>query len=152
MQCRDPMCTCEVGKVRSPEGKCVLPSECKPYNSTDRPRPQILPIPPSMQTPTPVCKENEGIKQCSGCEPSCDTPAPFCTKICRPLNICECLPNFYRHNETGRCVPAERCPEGSAARTREPRSNNTDCGTNEILKQCSGCENQCGRPAVSLYI
>uniref|UniRef100_A0AC34GJX2 TIL domain-containing protein n=1 Tax=Panagrolaimus sp. ES5 TaxID=591445 RepID=A0AC34GJX2_9BILA len=42
LECRPPMCMCEVGKVRHSNGKCVLPAQCEPVNSTVPVLPPVL--------------------------------------------------------------------------------------------------------------
>ena len=59
---------------------------------------------------SPVCKENEELKQCGiACEPSCNQqPRQPCPAVCIP-NVCQCKRGYVRAANKA-CVRREECP------------------------------------------
>uniref|UniRef100_A0A914XTT1 TIL domain-containing protein n=1 Tax=Panagrolaimus superbus TaxID=310955 RepID=A0A914XTT1_9BILA len=115
-------CQCLQGFVRNDAGKCVKQSECAATGGNNNTQ----------------CKENETLKSCPGCEPSCKNPNPVCIQSCREGQECECSQGFVR-NDAGKCVKQSECAG----------NNNNQCKENETLKSCPGCEPSCKNPNVS---
>uniref|UniRef100_A0A7E4V8U4 TIL domain-containing protein n=1 Tax=Panagrellus redivivus TaxID=6233 RepID=A0A7E4V8U4_PANRE len=53
------------------------------------------------------CGSNEVFRTCGGCEGTCATPHPPCTRNCKPAG-CYCPKDFARV-ENGDCVPLGKC-------------------------------------------
>uniref|UniRef100_A0A914PBI4 TIL domain-containing protein n=1 Tax=Panagrolaimus davidi TaxID=227884 RepID=A0A914PBI4_9BILA len=122
MICREGQaCQCSAGFVRNDAGKCVRQTECSATGGN------------SAQ-----CKENETLKSCPGCEPSCKNPNPICPMMCRLGQACQCSAGFVR-NDAGKCVQQTECSTTGGNST-------TQCKENETLKSCPGCEKTCANP------
>lgn len=74
----------------------------------------------------------------------------MCPMICRLGQECECKAGYAR-NSDGKCINQEDCPSSTDA-PRVIRSNSTDleCGENEVVNACSGCEAECDFPDVRI--
>ncbi|KAE9550789.1 hypothetical protein FO519_006004, partial [Halicephalobus sp. NKZ332] len=133
--CQPPKCMCKTSTFRTLEGSCVPATSCPPGT--------LLENSSGASGGSTKCPENEGIKTCAGCEPTCDVPNPICNKMCRKSRTCECLPGKYRNKESNKCVDVSECPLNTTARNQGGNDNKT-CGENEELRSCPGCEPQCG--------
>ncbi|KAH7720368.1 hypothetical protein AAVH_12179 [Aphelenchoides avenae] len=105
------------------------------------------PIPPIERSPQP-CGPNEYFNSCGGCEATCDNPGPvMCPLICRHPGQCRCS-NGYVRSPDGDCVKAEECPANS---TDIPNTStpNPECGENEYLNDCGGCDGSCQEPSIA---
>ena len=142
--CQPPKCMCKTNTFRTLEGSCVPATLC-PSNT-------FLGNSSQGHGGSTKCAENEGVKTCSGCEPTCEVPNPICNKMCKQSRTCECLPGKYRNKENNKCVEAVECPLNTAARSLGGNTENKTCGENEELKSCPGCEPKCGQLDVRLYI
>uniref|UniRef100_A0AC34QZR9 EGF-like domain-containing protein n=1 Tax=Panagrolaimus sp. JU765 TaxID=591449 RepID=A0AC34QZR9_9BILA len=116
-----PRCQCKAGYARNADKVCVPISEC---HSND------------------TCGKNEELKTCPGCEPTCDEPNPICNALCIQGEACQCKKRFFR-NKDGECVPRGQCPPSTVRPIRVKRDGELQCGENERVTQCSGCESNC---------
>lgn len=141
-----PRCQCKVGYARNENKVCVQISECS-SNNTDG-----------------SCGNNEEMRTCPGCEPTCDNPTvrflnfcqrilkcksffqPVCNKMCIPGKACQCKKEFFRNSED-ECVPRNQCPPSTVRLPRMKRD--LQCGENEHITECSGCESNCDSLDVS---
>ncbi|RVE48001.1 hypothetical protein evm_007313 [Chilo suppressalis] len=93
-----------------------------------------------------LCRPNERLLECGGCQRTCLEPAPVCIAVCRPG--CYCEPDQVR-NATGHCIKLSECPPLPATYkldTSEPRPNNAKCPDNEEYRFCETCNRTCDNP------
>ena len=110
-----PKCQCDKGFVRGENGNCI-PKESCPKR----------------------CGKNQIFNHCgSDCEATCKTADEdiVCTMQC--VAKCECETGFIRDDESGECIPVDKCP------------NFQKCGENEEFKQCSM---ECGQQVRIKYL
>ncbi|XP_061708716.1 zonadhesin-like isoform X1 [Cydia pomonella] len=90
-----PGCICKVNYRYDQSGKCILASECPPLKCKD---------PNAIWDSCPSACLNE---QCE----ATNSPPVTCNTLllnCNPR--CVCKPGYFKHPETGLCVPAKECP------------------------------------------
>ncbi|XP_060804895.1 zonadhesin [Amyelois transitella] len=91
-----------------------------------------------------LCRANERLLSCGGCQATCLDPVPDCKGICR--EGCYCQEGQVR-NSTGHCVQLAECPPtpaGLKQETSEPREDN--CPENEEYRFCEPCNRTCDNP------
>ncbi|KAJ6644323.1 Serine protease inhibitor swm-1 [Pseudolycoriella hygida] len=111
-------CYCDTGYVRSKDGRCILPSECKAV--------------------TPICPNaHESYHSCSnGCELTCDNylDPPMCIQACLPQAAgCYCNVGYVRSKD-GRCILPSQCKATTPFCLR-PHEKYLSCS--------NGCETTC---------
>lgn len=103
-----PGCICKVNYRYDQSGKCILASECPPLKCKD---------PNAIWDSCPSACLNE---QCE----AANSPPVTCNTLllnCNPR--CVCKPGYFKHPETGLCVPAKECP----GVCKDPNASWKDC-------------------------
>ncbi|KAL0822063.1 hypothetical protein ABMA28_005430 [Loxostege sticticalis] len=93
-----------------------------------------------------ICRPNERLLMCGGCQKTCLDPVPECKGVCRPG--CYCNDDEVR-NATGHCVKLSECPRLPASykqQTTEPRPADAKCPDNEEYRFCEACNKTCENP------
>ncbi|KAK6757558.1 hypothetical protein RB195_015396 [Necator americanus] len=130
--------------VKCPEGTaCSIEDRC-----LGPPCPVVV-CNPSSQSSSETCGPNELLKECFGCEPTCDHMNPNCEVTCgRPRCVCE---EGFARTSFGECVEKKNCfYPGIEDRPSVPvesnpfyRGSSVMCGRNEVSESCFGCEPTC---------
>ncbi|GBP49492.1 hypothetical protein EVAR_45467_1 [Eumeta japonica] len=74
---------------------------------------------PRLRQVATLCRSDERLLACGGCQATCRAPAPACAAVCRVG--CYCAPGLLR-NDTGHCVPLSECPFTSNSVDLKPLS------------------------------
>ncbi|ETN78943.1 trypsin Inhibitor like cysteine rich domain protein [Necator americanus] len=130
--------------VKCPEGTaCSIEDRC-----LGPPCPVVVCNPSSLSS-SETCGPNELLKECFGCEPTCDHMNPNCEVTCgRPRCVCE---EGFARTSFGECVEKRNCfYPGIKDRPSVPVESNpfyqgssVMCGRNEVSESCFGCEPTC---------
>uniref|UniRef100_A0A1I8A2H2 TIL domain-containing protein n=1 Tax=Steinernema glaseri TaxID=37863 RepID=A0A1I8A2H2_9BILA len=95
------------------------------------------------------CKENEEVKLCGACDPTCEKPICASSLLCKQPE-CGCIDGFVR-NKSGLCINATECLHHPVITDHHPngvaKAVHPKCGLNEELKACgSACAPTCTVP------
>ncbi|KAK6758201.1 hypothetical protein RB195_015801 [Necator americanus] len=132
--------------LKCPEGTaCSIEDRC----SEPPCPPPVAVCSPSSQSSSETCAPNELLKECFGCEPTCDHMNPNCEVTCgRPRCVCE---EGFARTSFGECVEKENCfypaiedrPSVPVESNPFYQGSSVMCGRNEVSESCFGCEPTC---------
>ncbi|KAM3957954.1 zonadhesin [Aphomia sociella] len=93
---------------------------------------------PDCQVAT-LCRSNERLLACGGCQKTCVDPVPRCEGVCKVG--CYCQEGEVR-NATGHCVKLADCPP----MVYKTNPDDVECPLNEEYKLCESCNKTCDNP------
>lgn len=86
-----------------------------------------------------LCRSNERLLTCGGCQKTCVDPVPRCEGICRIGCYCE---EGEVRNATGHCIKLADCP----TIVYKTNPDGVECPLNEEYRLCESCNKTCDNP------